>query len=1222
MESIIARALEYTLKYWLKSFSRDQFKLNGRIAQLSNLDINGDALHSSLGLPPNINVATAKVGKLEISLPSVSNVQVEPIVVHIDRLDLVLEENADTDTCPSSSSAQPTSSSGKGSGYGYADKIADGMTIEVDTVNLLLETRGAGRHKGGATWTPPMASITIRNLLLYTTNEDWKVVNLKEARDSSSNKDFIYVFKKLEWGSLSIDLLPHPDMFMDGCAQEGANKRDEDGAKRFFFGGERFLEGISGQAYITVQRTQLNDPLGLEARLHISEAVCPALSEPGLRAFLRFLTGLYVCLNRGDVDPKAQQRSTEAAGRSVVSFLVDHVFLCIRDTDFRLELLMQSLCFSRASIVDGENARNLTQIVIGGFFLRDTFSRPPCTLIQPSMETLSKELQEIPDFAKNFCPPIYPLGDEYWQANMAAPFISIHSLQVTPSPAPPLFASQTVIGCQPVMVHLQEDSCLRICSFLADGIVGKAGSVLPDFSVQSLMFNLKELDLTVPLRTAKAADHACSDSNTLEQLFDGARLQIENIFLFESPSLKLSMLELEKDPACFCLWDDQPIDAGQKKWSAGASRLTLSLEKNHAVGRQLSSSDLTLGSWKCVEMKTASVEIAMATADGSPLVSIPPHDGVVRMGIAFAQCCSYTSVDQLFFVLDLCTYFDEVSKKIAVVGKSSKLAIPRNDSWSDQLMSNVPSDTAVSFSVMDLQLRLLKDSCKSTQGKTLVQFVGEDLFTKVSHRTLGGAIAISSAIRWQGVEVDCLDAEDNSSHGNGTILTSGMNGSMSTPNKCPELRAVLWVHHKGKKWSSGMKTNLPFLNVNIAHVIPSQAQDTGCHSLNVSACVAGVRLAGGMNYAEALLHRFSILGPDGGPSDRLLKGLETFSAGPLSKFFKTSHLVSDRNCDDGHGSFISQLGMPNDVDVSVELRNWLFALKGAQEVAENVWLDDHDADRELRCWHTTFKSLKVKAKNSPKDQLPGGLKTDDVQKYPVDLITVSVEGLQTLKPQLPTGIHQTNFPVNGVREPDTKEAGGINFEARMVVSDDCSDDETDNWVIENLKFSVEEPIEAVVTKSELQHLAFLCKSEVDSMGRVAAVVLQLLKLEGSIGQSAIDQLNNLGSEGFVKFFDQKPLSRGEHPVALEHSLSSNGIGKSPRSSLRTIVASLDKQVEDTKYKCAALLTSLSESEPSSEHLDGVKELGQQIESIQSLLKQLKTQGTRKPLCVKSEIAIR
>lgn len=32
---------------------------------------------------------------------------------------------------------------------------------------------------------------------------------------------------------------------------------------------------------ITVQRTELNSPLGLEVQLHITEAVCPALSEPG-----------------------------------------------------------------------------------------------------------------------------------------------------------------------------------------------------------------------------------------------------------------------------------------------------------------------------------------------------------------------------------------------------------------------------------------------------------------------------------------------------------------------------------------------------------------------------------------------------------------------------------------------------------------------------------------------------------------------------------------------------------------------------------------------------------------------------------------------------------------------------------------------------------------------------------------------------------------------------
>lgn len=59
--------------------------------------------------------------------------------------------------------------------------------------------------------------------------------------------------QKLEWEYLSIDLLPHPDMFSDahfGSSRGGSNRKDEDGAKRVFFGGERFVEGISGEANV------------------------------------------------------------------------------------------------------------------------------------------------------------------------------------------------------------------------------------------------------------------------------------------------------------------------------------------------------------------------------------------------------------------------------------------------------------------------------------------------------------------------------------------------------------------------------------------------------------------------------------------------------------------------------------------------------------------------------------------------------------------------------------------------------------------------------------------------------------------------------------------------------------------------------------------------------------------------------------------------------------
>ncbi|PWA56832.1 hypothetical protein CTI12_AA415010 [Artemisia annua] len=956
MESIIARALEYTLKYWLKSFTRDQFKLQGRTVQLYNLDINGDALHASLGLPPALNVKTAKVGKLEIILPYLSNVQVEPIVVQIDKLDLVLEENDDLDAYKSTDSPQTPSSPAKGSGYGFADKIADGMTLEVRTVNLLVETHGGARRRGGATWASPMASITIRNLLLYTTNENWQVVNLKEARDFSNDKKFIYVFKKLEWEHLSIDLLPHPDMF--AAFSEGAFK-DDDGAKRVFFGGERFLEGICGEAYITIQRTELNSPLGLELQLHITEAVCPALSEPGLRALLRFFTGFYVCLNRGDVNPNAQERSAEAAGRTLVSIMVDHIFFCIKDTDFQLELMMQSLLFSRASLSDGEIAKCLTRVMIGGVFLRDTSSRPPCALVQPSMQDAPEEPLKIPDFGKDFCPPIYPLGDQQWKLSDRIPLISLHCLQFIPSPTPPSFSTQTVIDCQPLMIHLQEDSCLRISSLLADGIVVNHGDILPDYTVNSLELKVKGLDITVPME------------NQNESSFTGAKLHIENLFFHDSPSLRLKLLNLDKDPACFCLWKGQPIDASQKKWTSGASLINMSLEtcnnSKGVNGSRSHSSEL----WKSVEIKGVCVQVAMVTADGSPLIEIPPPGGVVRVGVACEQYLSNTSVEQLFFVLDLYTYFGTVSEKMALVGKNKQKNVVKRELSNGNLIEKVPGDTAVSLVVKDLKLTFLESSSMDIQGMPLVQFVGEDMFMEVTHRTLGGAMAISSTLKWDRVQVECAETEISS----------------------------------------------------------------------------------------------------------------------------------------------------------------------------------------------------------------------------------------TLKPQQQKG----TAPQNGHKQ-FVDSHGGVDFEADIVLNEDDDVDGTIKWVLESLKFSVKHPVEAVVTKDELQHVAQLCKSEVDSMGRITAGVLRVLKLEGSVGQSAMNQLSNLGSEGFDKIFspenprrDSTASSVGMSPFSLVASDNQHS------SSFNSTLNSLEAALLESQTDCAALVTELSSSESPKPHIHSVEQLAQKLESMQKLLFKLQNE---------------
>lgn len=97
---------------------------------------------------------------------------------------------------------------------------------------------------------------------------------------------------------------------------------------------------------------------------------------------------------------------------------------------------------------------------------------------------------------------------------------------------------------------------------------------------------------------------------------------------------------------------------------------------------------------------------------------------------------------------------------------------------------------------------------------------------------------------------------------------------------------------------------------------------------------------------------------------------------------------------DGKESSLLQLGKPDDVDVSIELKNWLFALEGAQEMAERWWFyNPNNAGREERCWHTSFQSFRVKAQSRRKEPLSGKGSSRGTQQFPVELVIVSTSQL-------------------------------------------------------------------------------------------------------------------------------------------------------------------------------------------------------------------------------------
>ncbi|PPD83540.1 hypothetical protein GOBAR_DD19513 [Gossypium barbadense] len=158
-----------------------------------------------------------------------------------------------------------------------------------------------------------------------------------------------------------------------------------------------------------------------------------------------------------------------------------------------------------------------------------------------------------------------------------------------------------------------------------------------------------------------------------------------------------------------------------------------------------------------------------------------------------------------------------------------------------------------------------------------------------------------------------------------------------------------------------------------------------------------------------------------------------------------------------------------------------------------------------------------------------------------------------LKNAIESSILEDPLPVNGFKE-SVSIFGRMNLEVRMKILEDKVDNETINWMMENFKLSVKKPIEVVLTKDELQHLAFLCKSEVDSIGRLTAGILRLLKLEKSLGKEAMNKLSNLGKYVSTNLIQLK--------------------------SLNLIGPELEEAVSDSQAKCAALITESSNSESS------------------------------------------
>lgn len=88
------------------------------------------------------------------------------------------------------------------------------------------------------------------------------------------------------------------------------------------------------------------------------------------------------------------------------------------------------------------------------------------------------------------------------------------------------------------------------------------------------------------------------------------------------------------------------------------------------------------------------------------------------------------------------------------------------------------------------------------------------------------------------------------------------------------------------------------------------------------------------------------------------------------------------------------------------------------------------------------------------------------------MLQIGIEGLQAVKPRAQKEILLPTSYTNGIKET-AQTSGGVDVEARMVISEENGRGEMAEWMVENLKFSVKKPVNIYIS-SDILFLFFNC----------------------------------------------------------------------------------------------------------------------------------------------------
>ncbi|KAI6177316.1 hypothetical protein M3Y97_00893400 [Aphelenchoides bicaudatus] len=260
MASIIKNQIVKHLSVFARNITPNQISvevLRGK-GELRNIILNEDVLSEKLELPPWLRIKHASCNRVTVKIPWME-LNKKPVELHVDEIHVTLELCADN-----IDEFKQKRSTNKSTSYGFGDKVIEGMSIFVNTVEIEFTS---SRFRG---------SVMLSRLDVQSQTPRWEATNdLKNTRFSDHTTQKVMNFKCVSWQLLRIE------------ARAIESNTDASDARRGFSSPLRLITN-NGKCRIAIKKSHTDNSLVCGRLQLILEEVLWIVTLPQLRSAISF----------------------------------------------------------------------------------------------------------------------------------------------------------------------------------------------------------------------------------------------------------------------------------------------------------------------------------------------------------------------------------------------------------------------------------------------------------------------------------------------------------------------------------------------------------------------------------------------------------------------------------------------------------------------------------------------------------------------------------------------------------------------------------------------------------------------------------------------------------------------------------------------------------------------------------------------------------------------